>query len=214
MKIGIIPAGGKSERWNGFPKEMMPTGNSWTLLDRMILLQTRALVDKVVIVSSTEKFALHEWWIDEHKKWPGVDIAVADSIMDAIQTVIRGPWKLTEGIFGMPDTYSDNPMFPELHDPLELGLFKTKLSHRFGMLRGDQIVDKEAGEPGRAWGAFMFNEDVAKFWVSREFEDHTDMLNQAMRKFNYGSWTLNQYVDIASYQDYVNMLRGMNHAEE
>jgi len=77
MKVGIIPAGGKATRWDGFPKEMLSTVGQWTLLDRTILMHTRALVDRVVVVSSPEKYDLHKWWLGDRRKWPNVGIAVS-----------------------------------------------------------------------------------------------------------------------------------------
>ena len=208
MKIGILPVGGESARWDGFPKEWAPIGNTWTLLDRAILTQTRALVDHVFLVSSPAKYDLHYWWVKDHKKWPNVDVLLADSVKDAILVVLKRQ-PADEYIFGFPDVYADNPLYPEeLHDPLEIGLFKTDLSGQFGMLREGQIVDKEPGPPGKAYGAFMFDRKVAQFWLGHEFEDHTDMLNQALAIFDWGSWPIETYVDIASFNDYLGLLGG------
>jgi len=133
---------------------------------------------------------------------------VLGAIRAAISTGGSDDW-----IFSMPDTYTDNPLFPEeLTDPLELGLFKTENSERFGMLRGThnnddiRIVDKEEGPPGKAWGAFMFNKDVAKLFMNNAYGDHTEALNAAIREFNWGSWPMEIYRDIASFRDYLELL--------
>lgn len=207
MKCGIIPAGGKATRWGGFPKEFLPTGNSWTLLEKMFLLQQRALVDRIYLVSSQEKEPLHRWWL-ESRGWPNISILLADSVKDAILVALtaNGP---ADYIFSMPDTWTDIPLFPETLDkPLMLGIFSTNQSERFGMLRDDVIVDKQQGEPGMAWGAFMFNEDVAKMWLRKQnsYTDHTEMLNAALSEFDWGTWQINTYRDIASYYDYLRLL--------
>ena len=213
MKIGIIPAGGKATRWNAFPKEMAPIGSTWTLLDRALLLHTRALADRVIIVSSEEKRVLHEWWVNDHKKWPNVIVMAADSIGESIRTAI-GTTACADWLFSMPDTYTDNPLFPEeLKCPLMLGVFQTERSERFGMLRNNQIVDKQPGGPGIAWGAFMFNEHVARFWWENQFDDLTHMLNRAMEKFEWSTWEIKLYHDVASFQDYLELLGGL-HAQK
>jgi len=212
MKIGILPVGGESARWSGFPKELLPLGNAWTLLDRALLTQTRALVDHVFLVSSPAKYDLHYWWVKDHMKWPNVDVLLADSVKDAILIVLKRQ-PADEYIFGFPDVYSDNPLYPEeLTDPLEMGLFRTDASEKMGMMRGDletaHIVDKQPGPPGKAYGAFMFDRKVAQFWLGHEFEDHTDMLNQALAVFDWGSWPIETYVDVASFNDYLGLLGG------
>jgi len=208
MKIGIIPAGGKATRWGGFPKELLPTNASWTLLDRMFMLQTRALVDRVMLVSSKDKYLLHKWYVEDKRGWPNASIILADSVKDSIIHAINAVGD-ADFIFSMPDTITDIPLFPETIDaPLMLGLFETELSDRFGMIRDGQIVDKQDGPPGQAWGAFMFTNEVARFWrrVEKDCEDHTELLNAAMKEFKGGSWTINMYHDIASFNDYLRML--------
>jgi hypothetical protein len=208
-KIGIMPAGGKARRWNGYPKEMLPIGASWTLLDRMILLQQRALVDQIYLVSSQAKYDLHKWWINDHRKWPNVSILLADSVQDSILNGINANGE-ADFIFSMPDTLTDIPLFPEeLEAPLVLGAFHTTQSHRFGMIRGDGIVDKEEGPDGEAWGAFMFNNEVARFWRrNAPFVDHTAMLNAAMNAYDWTTWRIEKYLDVASFKDYLKVFGG------
>ena len=209
MKIGIIPAGGKATRWNSFPKELASIGATWTLLDRVLLLHTRALADRVIIMSSDEKRPLHQWWVNDHKKWPNVSVMAAESVAGAIKLAIDSNGE-ADWLFSMPDTYTDNPLFPEeLDKPLMLGVFQTERPERFGMLRDGQIVDKQPGGPGIAWGAFMFNKDVASFWRDNTFLDHTHMLNRALEEFEWSTWEIKLYHDVASFQDYLELLGGM-----
>ena len=207
MKCGILPAGGKSKRWDGFPKEMLPSySGSWTLLDRMILLQQRALVDLVYLMSSEDKYDLHRWWIEDKRKWPNVPILLAGSIRDAILGAINANGR-ADWVFSMPDTVTDIPLFPEeLESPLVLGLFDTDEPERFGVIRDGYIVDKKMGDDGKAWGAFMFSADVAQFWLDNKLEDHTAMLNAAIEEFGFTSWDIHVYRDIASYIDYIKFL--------
>ena len=206
-KIGIIPCGGKSRRWNVYPKEMLPLNSNWNLLDRAILLQQRALADVVYLVSSKEKYELHKWWI-EHRKWPNVVITLADSVANSICNTIDAVGE-AEFLFSMPDTRTDIPLFPEeFTAPLVLGLFETDMPEKFGMVRGNSIVDKQPGAPGHAWGAFMFTDRVAKFWTSNGFDDLTDMLNGAMEEFEHDSWLIQHYRDVASFKDYLAVFGG------
>ena len=132
------------------------------------------------------------------------------SIKAAIATTGKADW-----LFSMPDTYTDLPLFPEtLSSPLVLGQFDTKYPERFGMIRDGQIVDKQEGSPGKAWGAFMFNADVAEFWTKNTFLDHTHMLNRAMDEFEWTTWDIGIYVDISSFMDYLNLLGGVYNAKE
>ena len=213
-KFGIIPAGGKATRWNGYPKELLTIGSAWTLLDRMLLLQTRSLTDGIIIVSSDEKYDLHKWWVQDHRKWPLVTIVKADSVMDSITSAISTKGK-ADWVFGMPDTYTDIPLYPEvIEKPLMLGLFQTDAPERFGVIREDQIVDKQEGNDGQAWGAFMFNAEVAEFWTEGTFLDHTHMLNMAMQEFEWGSWEIESYWDVASFVDYLALLGGIYNAKK
>ena len=215
MKLGIIPAGGKAIRWEGYPKELLAIGSAWTLLDRHILLQTRALADHVVIASSEEKKVLHEWWI-EHRGWPDVSVEVAPSVMDSIKVAIAAGNEATNRyLFSMPDTYTDLPLFPESIDkPLVLGIFNAEHSDRYGMLRNGAILDKQEGLPGKAWGAFMFKEEVAQYWMENEFQDHTHMLNVAMENFEWETWDIDLYFDVESFQTYLNLLGGLHNAKK
>ena len=215
MKTGIIPAGGLAQRWDGFPKELLNVGSAWTLLDRMLLLQTRALTDNVVIVSSEAKYDLHKWWVHDHRKWPLVTILKSrGGVMPAIKAAIASNGK-SDWVFGFPDTYTDIPLYPEeIEKPLMLGVFETNRPERFGMVRGDKIVDKEPGPDGEAYGAFMFNSDVADFWTRGKFDDHTDMLSKTMKKFEWGTWPIEIYHDVATMADYLDLLGGLYNAKE
>ena len=214
MKTGILPAGGKSIRWDAYPKEFLPIGSAWTLLDRHLLLQTRALVDRVMLISSPEKLALHQWWI-KHRGWPDVTIITANSVMHSILMGTLGMSKGDEFIFSMPDTYTDMPLFPEvIEKPLMLGVFETDESQRFGMVRGNAIVDKKEGKPGEAWGAFMFNDEVAAYWKQGRFKNHTTMLSAAMKKFEWGTWEIELYHDVADFHEYLKLLGGLHNAKK
>jgi len=182
--------------------------SNWNFLDRAILLQQRALTDVVYLVSSEEKYDLHKWWVEKHRKWPNVVITLADSVANSICNTIDAVGE-AEFLFSMPDTRTDIPLFPEeFTAPLVLGLFETDMPERFGMVRGDRIIDKQPGASGHAWGAFMFTDSVAKFWTSNKFDDHTDMLNGAMEEFDHDSWLIQHYHDVASFRDYLAVFGG------
>jgi hypothetical protein len=104
----------------------------------------------------------------------------------------------------MPDTYVPYKPFPNCLEPdFGVGVFQTNEPTRFGVLRGGQIHDKVPGSaPCLAWGTLAWKRCVAEHWLAHQYRDHTAAINDAMRVFNYSTWGLDYYFDIASMDYY------------
>src|SRR3990172_3082375 len=48
--VGILPAGGKSERWGGYPKWMLPIGPELWAMDSAIRALNQAGIDRLIVV--------------------------------------------------------------------------------------------------------------------------------------------------------------------
>ena len=204
MKIGIVPAGGNSTRWNGYPKELLPVANGTTLLDRTIEAVSR-VTDRIVLVTSEKKVG---WQTD--KLGDKVDYCINGSgLWSGIARIfyINAEWYY----FAMPDTYYPKNAICDLRGgDFNIGYFETQKPERFGVLLDGQIHDKEHMEKGvyRAWGLLSWSQRVVNFWrkYEGEIETHTQAFNMAMEKFGYTQHPMDYYFDLASWKDYKELM--------
>lgn len=212
MRLGVLPAAGKAERWGGYPKELLPISRNSTFLSRAVRSLQVSGCDYVVIITSPSKIHLHTFHL---KDWAGVlySIQQGEEMWGAISTALEMP--ADEYLFLMPDTYVPLMPFPaSLDSDFAMGLFRTDEPERFGTLLGDQVVNKQPREsPCLAWGALAWSRSVAKHWRAMSFDNYTDAINDAIQVFGYGCWELAYYYDIGSTKHYSEFLltrNGMN----
>ena len=209
MRVGILPAGGAASRWNGFPKELLPVSDTSCLLDRAVITLQRAFCDKVYIVTNPVREQLQRYVL---KTWAGVEYiydlpgkynGFCAAMMAGMQYHVAD-----EYLVMMPDTYTDMPLFPvEKVSGIKFGRFPTDQPGRFGMFRGPRIEDKNPdSDPGFAWGAFMFDQQVRDIWLAQQYETHTAAFNDIMKIVPWDVWEMYEYRDIASWNDYLQLL--------
>lgn len=205
MRLGILPAAGKAERWGGYPKELLPISETDTLMSRAVQSLKECGCDSVLVVTNPGKIQLHAYHL---KDWDPIHFVIQQGreLWGAVTTAIQMP--VDEYYFMMPDTYLPQLPFPQsVKADLCLGLFSTNEPERFGVLRADQLVDKQAGPiPCLAWGVLAWRRSVAEFWRSRQFASHTDAINSAIRAFGYSTWHLDYYYDMGSMDYYRDFL--------
>lgn len=199
-RIGIIPAAGTANRFNGLYKELLPVNDTRSIIDYTVNAMVEGKADQIIIVTSARKISI----LAEYK--PQLLYTLQTEKRDIWGAMLAGlRYQADEYIFGMPDTIYPADVFSrEMDGDLMLGTFYTDMPQRFGMIRGDKVVNKEAGKAGDAWGVLMWSEKVADYWNahSERIESYTQAINEAMSVFGFKTFKLKFYYDIASFFDY------------
>jgi len=205
MRLGVLPAAGKADRWGGYPKELLPISNSHTFLSRAVELLRSCGCDHVLVITNPAKIHLHAYHL---KDWKNVMFAIqqGEEMWGAMATAIDTPAE--EYCFMMPDTLVSARTFPvPLEGEFGLGVFRTEEPERFGVLRGGGIVNKQpSDEPGLAWGVLAWSKLVAAHWRNNAYADYTQAINDAIKTFGYTLWELDYYFDIGSMKHYAEFL--------
>lgn len=203
--VGICLAGGKAERWNHYPKEMLPIGNGQTLLDRTIKALRDGGADRIMFMTSKEKAQMHV-----NHLGGSVDyfIKTSENMWDSMAVSFQ--YEADKYLFAMPDTYIPEDTFADFMDgDFSLGVFETGMPERFGVVTENGVVNKQKLPAGlyNAWGALGWTDKVVEYWKSIEVDTYTDAINAAMIRFGYKLKQMDYYFDLASWKDYVSLLR-------
>ena len=213
MRLGILPAAGNSERWGGYPKELLPLPDDLTFLSRAVRSLKASGCDFTAVITNPSKIHLHAYHL---KNWGRVLFAIQQGaeMWGAMTTALEVP--ADEYYFMMPDTYIPDHPFPEqVEGDFALGLFPTQEPERFGTLRDGAIVNKQPSvEPCLAWGALAWKRSVAEYWKDRSYADYTEAINDAMSRFGFTTWSLSFYHDIGSMSHYRRFLLAALEADE
>jgi hypothetical protein len=180
--IGIIPAGGAAIRFRGLQKELLPVSETETALDRCVYSMFVGGADEIFIITNNSRNIVHKTATviyKDHPKLSDVFVTAANLTAD---------WYY----FAMPDTVYPVDIFTvKKTAPFMVGTFWTDRPERFGMLRvgmlrdgkivsqQGQIVDKQKGAPGKAWGALILD-SASMIYLARQAVktyNHTAALN-------------------------------------
>lgn len=199
---GIIPAGGKSERFDGVPKELLPLPAGGTPLYRAAYAMRDA--SSLRVITSPERCAMHMAYLGRNN--------VAASFYEAQETVgasiLRALGGADRYLFSMPDTVFPVAAFKsDPGSPFVLWTFETDTPERFGLLVDGMVVDKPKDLVGSAWGLAAWSKDVAEMWARQGLTDHTEMWNAAIDEFGLTTAPLEYYHDFASWSDYAAFIR-------
>jgi len=196
-RLGIIPAGGKAERFGGVMKEMLPCGDM-TLLERCVSAMERAGADEIVVLTTPEKIAVHARALQGNN----VTFRLSRGTLWASMCEAMN-FGADEYLFAMPDTYFPLDALKDRFGNFFMGLFRTDTPARFGVYHEGQIWDKyfESGEY-LAWGVLSWSRKVANFWKGKHYDNHTCAFNDALRNFGTVVAILYFYNDMASFSDY------------
>jgi hypothetical protein len=205
MRLGILPAAGKADRWGGYPKELLPISNTHTFLSRSVESLLQCGCDLVMVVTNPAKIHLHAYHL---RDWDRVlfSIQQGDEMWAAMTTALDTP--ADEYYFMMPDTFlPDRPFPPTVERDFGLGVFLTDQPERFGVFRGNEIVNKQpSSTPGLAWGVLAWKKLVADYWRTNAYSDYTSAINGAIREYSFSQWHLDYYYDMGSMDHYAEFL--------
>ena len=206
--LGIIAAAGRAKRFGGTLKELLPCENYDSFLSRNVAV-LNTYCDEIIVITNRDK-------IHDHARdlLGGVLFAIQIEKKLDIYGAMREGMLLDadEYIFVMGDTYWDAKALERIPvDMFSMGIFETDQAERFGMLRidheqGIKIVNKQQGKKGHAWGILAFHRAVRDYWLDRYLDDYTQAINFAIKHFDYQTFGLEYYYDIASFDDYVKFL--------
>lgn len=213
-KVGIIPAAGLGLRWGRFPKFILPCGDREWMLDHTIKAFPED-VSRIYIVHSPETLMeiVHHLWRCDYLAGEIPITLIENKNMDL------GLWgSFLAGLafeadyyyFAMPDTYFPHGVFEQMEGTgIRFGAFYTEEPERFGMIRGDKIIDKQEGEFGWAYGIIGWDRKIRDFWLASQFTSHTSALSSAM-KIGYETIQMEFYQDFATWNDYVEFVIWQN----
>lgn len=210
-KLGVIPAGGKGERWGGYLKEMLPINRGDWFIDHSIKAMTYyGDADAILIITNPVKVgSLANHLTGKH----GVPIyyAVEDKGLDiwgGIEECFAYP--ADRYLFAMPDTYYPLSAFLYLPEgDFLMGTFKTNKPERFGVISNGHVVNKKAQPPGeyKAWGTLVWSAACVELWRERKPATYTEAINMALDLYGIMSYEMDYYFDMATFEDYREFLR-------
>lgn len=207
--LGIIPAGGMSERFYGVYKELLPIGPSECGLTRCIYSMLSADANQIVIATTEERMKEQKRFVDPDDNcvfiWRRFD-----DLWEFISEIANA-YPADVYYFAMPDTIYPIDVFERMpvDQPVCVGTFQTFQPERFGVIQDQSILDKqlELGdgiEPFTAWGVWSWSGDVMNVLVEtlRYKQDHTKAFETIIRIFGYHKVEMEYYYDFASFEYY------------
>jgi len=198
MKIGIIPAAGKAVRFGGVDKELLEL-NGKTMLEHAA---ARLPVDQIVLITTEQKLRKH------FQALPQAIFAIQEGNQDLWSAIKTGLSLRADRYFmTMPDTYMRPDVFKDApQEDFNIGTFTTNKPERFGVIRGNRVIDKQAGTPATAWGVLTWSRNVRDYWLKCEVNNFCEAINVAMTAFYFQTWDIGDYHDLASMEDYKNLI--------
>jgi hypothetical protein len=206
--LGVIPVAGKGSRWGGYYKELLPSGNREWLLDRTIKSMKVGGADKICIVTNQSKISTHVSHINS--KYENIFYVIQKEKKDIWGAMLASlSYSEDINLFAMPDTYFPINCFDReysLNKDFWIGTHKTKFPERFGILLEDKVINKSKSLPKNreymAWGSLVWSSSVSLFWMQEQPDTYTQAINMALSRFDYGTFDMGYYNDMATWEDY------------
>lgn len=205
--IGIIPAGGKAERFKGLHKELLPVSVGDCALTRCVRAMQDGGANEIYIASRHDKTTEH--W-NAVQNFQGVHLTARDfvGLWECI-AVLGETCKADLYYFAMADTvFPPDAFMRDARHDVTCGAFYTKKAGRFGIIAGNCIVDKSPSLVGDAWGVWIWSADAMAYLAAacRETRNHTAALNKLLERFGVEKFFMPYYYDFATFADYVEFL--------
>ena len=194
LKLGIIPAAGKAERFGGIAKELLPSRNGSPLIVETLLRMIDFQIDTHIVVTTAAKCCGHvAHSLDDTLFLRQNNAGLSGAVFD-VMSAFR--FCKANYLLMMPDTDYSSTEIPDLGrklDKVQLGIFTTRKPERFGVLKDGRIFDKDKTLSGKqkAWGWVAWHSD----WISSGLE--LDML--LTKPFDH---VLNYLIENHGYETY------------
>jgi len=200
VKIGIIPAAGKSIRFGRIPKELLPLPDGRALIDHAI--DRLSFCDRIVVITDSRKVAFHQAIVGGRVTMTYQEgNEMLGAWMTACSLYVGDRYYMT-----MPDTYIRADAFSGCpHDTdFALGTFQTYEPERFGVLGEGGVIDKweDAPVPATAWGVLTWSRRVYELWESKRVWDYTTAINTGLGYAGLHTWDIGEYHDCANAMHY------------
>lgn len=203
--IGIIPAGGKSERFGGTVKDLLPLRGEALIRRTVDTLKTSC--DHVVVVSNVERIQAHVRTLRSDVSYMVKGDNHPD-MFDAMLMVCKA-YPADRYFFSMPDTVIPRNAFKNVPQcDFAMGVFSTNTPERFGCIVDGRVINKHkyVTIPAKAWGVLVWSAQVAQSWLDNAFETYTQAINWTIARYGFETFPLAYYYDCASEDDYFNVL--------
>ena len=207
--IGIIPAGGKAERFGGTMKDLLPVAGGRALIRRTYDILKRHC-DDIVVVSNPTRIQAHVHTLGSDVIYLMTDSSREDIFAGIYAAINHVP--ADRYYFSMPDTVISENSFDNVPDcDFALGVFETRSPQRFGVIQDGKVINKNPHlrPPCQAWGVLVWSGAVAESWKHQPMT-YTQAINQAMAQFGYQTFPLQYYRDISNEEDYFQLLDDMH----
>lgn len=209
-KLGIIPAAGQANRFDGILKELLPLHDCVTLLKHSLNAMMNIGVDAVLLITNRDKLATHANHLHQWRVYYAVQLEHRD-LWGAICESL--PIHGRMNYFAMPDTYYPVNVFENCVDHFCINWFETDQPERYGILTEQGIVDKEPLGKGthKAWGTLAWSYKVAELWIKNinRIKNHTHAFNMAIDEFGFTLKRMEHYSDLATMSDYQELIRNV-----
>ena len=204
--LGVIPAGGKASRWGGYLKELLPLYDGLSIIDHSVEAMEAASVDAILVVTNRAKLAPLASHLGRRPWYVPILYAVEERGLDIWGGILEAlRVEADEYLFAMPDTFYPPGAFqvrPE--SDFALAIHQTAKPERFGILQGNQVINKREHPPGvyDAWGLIAWSGRVAELWRAADIGNYTEAINAAIEGFGLKTWHIDYYHDMATFDDY------------
>jgi len=217
----IIPAAGKAVRFNGLPKELLPTDLHECGLTRAVRI-AKEIDSEVVIITNRDKHVLHERILREKELLDGCVFKEQNTLDEMWGAIRLGLAMDCAGGLIMPDTVTSIAAGLSYTRPesIQFGVFDTDTPERYSILTNSNpftILTKQKvpGSRGacKAWGMVLWPEQVTNFFLANSFDHYDRAFEAAARQFGHGVFPLSYYFDLGSFPSYLAYL-AMTHLSQ
>lgn len=213
---GIIPAGGKAERFTGTIKELLPVAYNSVVLDYTVRAMIHAGVTEIIVLAATHKAQAYAQYCTKHYEkalrvvFIGSEhVELWDALSWSFKTLVHDSQWVS---IGLADTVVPLHAY-ERKEPINLGTFATNEAHRFSVVEGNRIVTKShrfTDAPMRAWGTITLSEHVVHYINGNKYTHYDEALTDAMQNYQTNVFWLTHYDDLGDIEHYARFISERN----
>lgn len=211
----IIPAAGRAVRFNGLPKEVLPTDMYECGLTRAVRM-ARELGGDPVIITNREKHILHERVLRAAEQLEFCQFIEQNDATELWGAIRLGLERGCAGGLILPDTVTSVAAKPlDVVPNIQFGVFETSTPERFSVVNPQLFYPKqpfiiftkqEGLGKGMAWGLVLWAAEITNFFLDGNFDHYDRAFEAAAREFGYELFPLSYYFDLGTFASYLSYL--------